>query len=208
MILLASKTINQNMPRSLEKFNNYFETKKIKYTSTRAGVVKTIEKQNDYKIDYDVLALEVLSGESAPTSEAQRKVIFSLKDMTEAELLAKGGDMLVAFSLLGMELVVINLGEKLINITDDVKQRASIHYTCAVAMYENQQFHKVIDIVNDIIDIEPLLTEEVMAFEYLKAEALFKLNRVKEARAIFTKIKKWNPHFRLVRQRLTEIEAP
>ncbi len=208
MFLLADKSEELNKPLSLKKFAQYFTAKNLIYHSaTTTPSKKLADDRNAFKIDYDILALQVLSGEATPTLDAQRKVIFSLHDLNESELRLKGNDMLVAFSLLGMELVVIYLSEKLIKITEDVKQRASIHYTCAVALFENQQFHKVIDIVNDVVEIEPLHSEEIMAFEYLKAEALLKLNRSKDARIIFAKIKKWNPHFRLVSQRLTELEA-
>ena len=46
-----------------------------------------------------------------------------------------------------------------------------------------------------------------MAFEYLKAEALLKLKRAKQAHALFTKINKRNPSYRLVLQRLKDSEV-
>ena len=54
---------------------------------------------------------------------------------------------------------------------------------------------------------EPLLKEERIAFDYLKAEALFKLKRYKQAGNIFAQIKKFNPYFRLVSQRLRDSET-
>lgn len=195
-----------NKDKFIEKFSKFLHSKNVKIEKVIKKVSSETPSQN-FKVNYDELALEVISGELNPTSDEQRKVMIGLRDISEKELLSKGVDMIVAFNLLGMDEVVKMLGERLIPLITDVRTRASVEFTCAQSLFEKQNFYAVIDYIDDVLEKEPLLDSELMAFEYLKAEALLKLKRIKQAHVLFTKINKRNPSYRLVHQRLKESEA-
>jgi len=75
--------------------------------------------------------MNLLTGAIEPNKEEQRRVINSLKYISDEELLAKGQEMIVAFELLGMEEVVISLCERLAKALTEVKQRASVFFVWA-----------------------------------------------------------------------------
>jgi tetratricopeptide (TPR) repeat protein len=153
------------------------------------------------------MALELLSGIKEPNNEEQRRVINSLKFISDQELTSKGQDLIVAFELLGMEQVVYELCQKMLELQIDIKDRVITFYVWAQALSNNGDFYKTIDLIDDIFQKEPLNAEEGIAFKYLKAEACLKIKRLKMAKELYLEIKKINPHYRLVGERLVEIEA-
>lgn len=159
----------------------------------------TKEKLN---IDYDQIAMDFLSGIKEPNDEDQRRVINSLKYIPEDELSSKGQEMIIAFELLGMEQVVLALCETMIGILTDVKQRSSTYYVWTQALINLGEFYKAIDLIDEVLVSEPLYGEERLAFLYVKAEACLKLNKVKMAKELYSFIKKQNPNYRLVKERL------
>ena len=208
LFLKLNKCVQEmNKDKFLERFATFLRSKKVKIENLKTDKTSTTILSNSLKVNYDELALDVISGELTPNNEEQRKVLIGLRELTDDELLAKGPDMIVAFSLLGMDEVVKNLGDRMIPLLTDVRARASVQYTCAQALYEKQNFYTVLDYIDDVLEKEPLLETELMAFEYLKAEALLKLKRAKQAHALFTKINKRNPSYRLVLQRLKDSEV-
>ncbi len=207
LFLKLNKHVQEtNKDKFIEKFSKFLHSKNVKIEKVVKKANTATQSQN-FKVNYDELALEVISGELNPTSDEQRKVMIGLRDISDKELLSKGVDMIVAFSLLGMDEVVKMLGERLIPLITDVRTRASVEFTCAQSLFEKQNFYAVVDYVDDVLEKEPLLDSELMAFEYLKAEALLKLKRIKQAHVLFAKINKRNPSYRLVHQRLKESEA-
>jgi hypothetical protein len=163
-------------------------------------------QKSDLHMDYDKLAMDVMSGLIEPSLNEQKRIIISIKDLSTEELLEKGSDMIVAFGLLGMDKVVVHLCERMLPILSQVKQRASIQFMMAQALYNNSEYYKVIDLVDDITGTEPLIYEEMLAFNYLKAESFLKLKKYKQAKELFLIIKKNNPHYRLVGERLRHLE--
>jgi len=184
--ILKNKNIKTNSKKKLENKN-------------------TISNKESLNLNYDQVAMDLISGIIEPNNEEQRRVINSLKFISEEELLSKGHEMIVAFELLGMEEVVLVLCEKLIFITSDIKQRASTYYIWAQAYCNCGEFYKAIDLIDRVMKTEPLNQEEQLAFLYIKAEACLKLKKIKAAEELFVLIKKINPHYRLVRERLKEI---
>ena len=168
---------------------------------------KTTEKKEKFTINYDQIAMDLLSGDKEPNYEEQRRVMNSLKFVTDEELSVKGLEMIVAFELLGMEHVVILLCEKMINILIDVKQRASTFYVWTQALLNLTENHKVIDLVDDVLYSEDVYGEERLAFLYVKAEAYFKLNKIKTAKEIYTLIQQEQPGYRSVGERLKIVET-
>lgn len=210
--LLANKAIELNKEKALKNFLVCFQERNIsiKQFKNRAknnNATKEKFSEKILKLDYDQIAMDVISGELIPKTDEQRKVIITLQDMTDEELKSKGKDMIVAFGLLGMEKVVLSLCERIIPLLSEVQDRASVQYLKGQTLFECSEYHQVIDLANEVIQDEPLLKNELIAFEYLKAEAFFKLKKYKFAKEIYTKIKKHNSNYRLVGERLKYIEA-
>lgn len=191
-----------------KKFLLYLSTKKVNVKSFTEVKEKKVEvkKESDLHVDYDKLAMDVMSGVIEPSVNEQKRIIISIKDFSKVELLEKGKDMIVAFGLLGMDKVVIHLCERLLPLLTDVKDRASTQFMLAQALFNNGEFYKVIDLIDDTFDSEPLVDDEVMAFNYLKAESYLKLKKYKLAKELFLIIKKNSPHYRLVGERLRHLE--
>lgn len=184
-------------------------TKNIKVRSYKAPESKEVLTANEkLNVDYDQIAMELLSGVKEPNNEEQRRVLNSLKYITEEELRTKGQEMIIAFELLGMEQVVLSLCESMINILTDVKQRASTFYLWAQALFNTNEFYKTIELIDEVLHAEPLYGEERLAFLYVKAEACLKLNKIKMAKELYNAIKKQNPNYRLVGERLKTLETP
>lgn len=207
-LLLAEKSQTLKKEDHKKRFLLYLTTKKVNVKSFTEKPEKKKEQANDsdLHIDYDKLAMDVMSGVIEPSVNEQKRIIISIQDFSKIELLEKGKDMIVAFGLLGMDKVVIHLCERLLPLLRDVKERASTQFMLGQALFNNGEFYKVIDLIDDTFDSEPLVDEEVLAFNYLKAESYLKLKKNKLAKELFLIIKKNNPHYRLVGERLSHLE--
>lgn len=206
-IFLTEKTAELKKNESQKKFLDFLNDKKIntdKFTKTSKPSSK--EKLINLSTDYDQLAMDVISGAIEPSITEQKRIIFSIDTLSDEEILDKGKEMIIAFGLLGMDQVVVKLSERVIGLTNEVKERASIFFMKAQALYNKGDFYKVVDLVDDVLLREALVDEEVLAFDYIKAESLFKLRKFKQAKEIYEKIKKKNPHYRLVKERLKNFD--
>ncbi len=192
----------------VKKFEQLFSNKKVKVKKiTETAQPKHQRKNEKLHLDYDQVAMDLLSGSIEPNDEEQRRVLSSLKFITEEELNKRGKDMIVAFELLGMEKVVLTLCEQMIKLTEDIKERASLYFIWAQALNNSGDFFKTIDLIDEVLAKEPFYEEERVAFLYLKAEACVKVKKIKMAKEIFAQIKKFNPHYRLVGERLKALET-
>lgn len=208
MLALTEKTFQLNKPNHQKKFMAFLQEKKVntKRFEEKKPKASTVEKSDKLHADYDQLAMDVMSGAVEPSITEQRKILLSIEDLHDDELLSKGKDMIVAFGLLGMDKVVVRLSERVIPLMTNVKERISIQFMMAQALFNHAEYYKVSDMVDDITGSEPLLNDEILAFYYLKAESLLKLKKHKAAKDIFIKIKQQNPHYRLVGERLRSLE--
>lgn len=207
-ILLLNKSRNFKNKSYEKNFTSLLKNKNIRIIEPKTEAVseksKTIEKLN---VDYDQIAMDLLSGAKEPSHEEQRRVINSLKFITDEELSTRGQEMIMAFELLGMEEVVLLLCERIIKTLSDVKLRASTYFVWAQALMNSEEHYKAIDLIDEVLETEPLYGDEILAFYYLKAEACLKLRKFKLAKELYMFVKKQNPHYRLVRERLRTIEA-
>lgn len=204
---IAHKAAAMKKENHKKNFLNFLTTKKV---SLKAFENKNTEDSDRttkaLHVDYDQLAMDVISGSLEPSITEQRKILISIKGLTDEEVIQKGKDMIVAFGLLGMDKVVIELCMRAIPLMSDVKSRASVQFMMAQAMFNSGDFYKVIDLVDDIFENEPLLEIEMNDFNYLKAESYLKLKKLKNAKEIYLAIKKYNPQYRLVGERLKHLE--
>ena len=207
-LALLEKAKEKKNAKAEKQLIHLLQTKKIKLRNYKNENIK-IENVNNEKLnlDYDQVAMDLLSGAIKPNQEEQRRVLNSLKFISDEELIAKGQEMIVAFELLGMEQVVFSLCEKMVSLLSDIKQKASVYYVWAQALSNLGEYYKALDLIEDVVQAQPLYGDELLAFIYLKAEAYLKLKKIKLAKELYLKIKKENPHYRLVGERLKAIEA-
>lgn len=206
-IVLLDRSREMKNKEFEKKLLKLFEVKKIKIPNYKAPSTKPAVIANEnLNLNYDQVAMDLLSGAIEPSMEEQRRVINSLKFIPQEELTAKGQDMIVAFELLGMEQVVLTLCESVMKVQTDVKQRASTYYVWSQALFNTNDFYKAIDLIDEVLQSEPLYGEERLAFLYLKAEACLKLNKLKMAKDLYSSIKKQNANYRLVGERLKQLE--
>lgn len=190
-----------------ENILSFLRSKKVNLKAFEVKAPQTGKtKDHTLHVDYDQLAMDVISGVKEPSITEQKRILVSIQNLNDEELMDKGKDMIVAFGLLGMDKVVVRLCERVIPLIKEVKQRAGIQFMLAQAYYNSNEFHKACDLIDDTFESEPLLPDEAVAFNYLKGESLLKLKKYKMAKELFLLIKKYNSHYRLVGERLRELE--
>lgn len=207
-LILAERASELKKTEHKKKFITFLKNKKVNTESLedKKATSDSQKKDASFNFDYDQLAMDVMSGAIEPSITEQKKILISIQELSDEELQTKGKDMIVAFGLLGMDKVVVKLCERVIPMLTAVDQRAGVQFMLAQSLYNNGDYHKVIDIIDDTFGEEPLLPDEMLAFNYLKAESYLKLKKYKTAKDIFLSIKRFNPHYRLVGERLSNIE--
>lgn len=207
-LALAEKAQSLKKSEHKRKFLAFLASKKVDIKAFEEKKPQAVSSKKDtvLNVDYDQLAMDVMSGVMEPSLAEQKRILISIHDLSNEDLVTKGKDMVVAFGLLGMDKVVASLCERILPLLTEVSQRASIQFMMAQALYNNNEFYKVIDMIDDTFNEEPLLDEEVLAFNYLKAESFLKLKKNRAAKELFLIIKKYNPHYRLVGERLRHLE--
>lgn len=204
---LTEKTIAMKKTESTGKFLDFLGKKDINtghFSETKKAAIK--EKEIALNTDYDQLAMDVMSGALEPSITEQKRILVSIQSLSDEEILQKGKDMIIAFGLLGMDQVVVNLCGRIIPLITEVKERASLLFMQAQSLFNSSDYYKVIELVDDTFSKEALVPDEAMAFDYIKAESFLKLKKMKQAKEIYTKIKKQNPHYRLVGERLRSFD--
>lgn len=206
-IQLTQKANSMKKHESHIKFEKFISEKGVKLEAP-AAVKSTKVKEKDIVLstDYDQLAMDVMSGVLEPSITEQKRILVSIQDLTNEEIQQKGKDMIIAFGLLGMDQVVVSLCERAIPLISDVKERASLIFMQAQSLFNKGDFYKVIDLVNDTFSREALVPEEAIAFDYIQAESFLRLKKINQAKEIYIRIKKQNPNYRLVGERLRSFD--
>jgi tetratricopeptide (TPR) repeat protein len=87
-----------------------------------------------------------------------------------------------------------------------VEEKIGHEYLRVNVLLEGKKYWEALARAENLLLTYPLIPEEEKCFLYLKAEANFFLGRKKEAKEIYLKIKEASPSYRLVGNRLLEIE--
>lgn len=205
--LLAEKAREKKKVNHEKNFLKYLVSKKVDIKEfDKKKKSKPRVQESELNMDYDQLAMDLISGSIEPSIAEQKRILISINNLSDLEIVEKSKDMIIAFGLLGMDKVVMELCARAIPLMPDVKSRTSILFMKAQAMFNSSDYYKVVDLVDDMFENEPLLPDEMNDFDYLKAESLLKLKKYKNAEVIFMKIKKYNPQYRLVGVRLKYLE--
>ena len=160
----------------------------------------------NYKVDYDQLAFDLISGSLPVNAEEERKVIASIELMSYDELVSKGEDMLIAFKMLNMNLVVRFLTSRLLEFELSARSKASIAFICAQSFFEDEMWFELSDFITKQSMIIPYLEDELLAMEYLNFQGMLKAKRIVDAKKIGQKILRTRSQYRDVANRLKEIE--
>lgn len=206
LMYLAEKNLeidNASTSDFNKNFIKLFKSKKIETYHLENYKKKEIAKEKIDNKTLDLMALNLFSKQELITDE--ESVITYLKFLSEDELKEKGQDMIVSFSFLSMSKVVRYLCEELLKISKEMKERVSLHYAIAQSLYDCENYYKSIDVAFDVMEEEVLLENEKIAFKYLIAECYLALDRKDKAKVMYKEVMKSNPHYRLVKERLSEI---
>ncbi len=183
----------------LKKVNNYRLVNPIQKTLA--------PEDKNLVLDYDQLALSLMSGNTKPEEFEQKRIMVFIAQLNDEEFLTRGKDMAIAFSFLGMDLIVAKICQRLIPLMTDLKDSISTYYVLGEALVNSEQYYETIDLVDDLQTRLPLNTNEIIAFEYLRAESYFYLGKKSRAKSIFLTIKKMNSNYRMVNIRLKVLES-
>jgi hypothetical protein len=157
--------------------------------------------------NYDQLAYELISGKKSSAEFEQNKIIAELKAMEFDNVKNDGIEMATAFRFLGMDEVVLYIGDRIYNEIEDIKTKTSLKFLCVESLLNLGKNYQAIQTIEIFLAREPVFGEEKLALEYLLAEAYFNLGKTIEAKKRFQEIQSKNPHYRKVFQRLKLLEA-
>ena len=207
-LILSQKAVLLGKQKYHKLFENFLLKNNVRFTKDKILVERLEEFKNEkLNVDYDQLAYELLSGAIDPSLKEQDKVISSLKFLSDSELESKGLEMILAFEFLGMEKVVLVLCQRLLPLLSETKKRASCYFVWAQNLVSRGEYYKALDLIEEILNTEPIYGDELLAFVYLRAESYFNLNKFRLAHEIYLGIKKIKTNYRLTRERIAIIEA-
>lgn len=129
-------------------------------------------------------------------------------ELTSLEQLEIEYDHLVyTFNNFGFYNVSLLLIEKIIKtIDDDLEKELGLIYLKCETMRMSSNYYGALNEIETLLDERPLTDNEKISFYYLKGELLRSLGRKKEALKSYSKVYHLNKSFRMVMDRLKEIE--
>lgn len=115
-------------------------------------------------------------------------------------------DMIVGFNLINIPNVALEIIKKVNR--EDLTEREVINldYLRIETLIAAQRFYEARDSVEDVLAETPLLKDERLAFQYLRAESYWQLGKIQIAKKLFGDISIKYPNYRLTNQRLNAIE--
>lgn len=158
-------------------------------------------------LDYDQMALGLISGVVRPDVYEQKRILVFINQMSDEEIISRGKDMSIAFNFLGMDLVVAKLCKRIAPLVSDLKEQISLYFILAESLLNSREYYEVVELCNELISGKPLNNDELLAFEYLLAESYFFLGKTDRAKGIFKRLMKKNPNYRMVAMRIRALES-
>jgi hypothetical protein len=115
-------------------------------------------------------------------------------------------DMAIGFNLLEIPKVSLEILNRVDIQALETRDEINFYYLKAETLMRMKSYYKVRDLVEDVLMAKPLLVEESIAFQYLRAEAYYNLSYSKIALAQYKKIKTLEENYRLTEERISKIE--
>ena len=117
-------------------------------------------------------------------------------------------NLIYTFNTLGFYKVSITLINLIIIEIDEkaIKLKIELIYLKCETLILSKNLYGALNEIEEFLDIEPLTSKEKINFLYLKAEVLRKLGKKSEALKVYSKVYHINKKYRMVSNRLKEIE--
>lgn len=115
-------------------------------------------------------------------------------------------DMIVGFNLLNLPSVALEIIKKVDDQNMTEREKVNVHYLKIETLLLNEDFYEARDLAEDVLTEVPLVKEERLSFQYLRAECYWRLQKYNIAKKLFADIESRNPGYRLTSQRLRSIE--
>lgn len=225
LILLSKYARFFNCEALVSTVNDYLQNNKKKIT--KEDYYNALEKVGTYREELDItlsqksekedkkisfLGKKILGFEEIKDKEffINEKCFIKVCELLEDELINRFySDLTICFLTMGFYEVANSILNRVENIIESLSLLEKInHEYLRISIFLNQKkFWEVSSRVDNLLLNYPLLPEEQKCFLYLKAEANFFLGRRNEAKEIYLKILKTSPNYRLVENRLFEIET-
>jgi hypothetical protein len=216
---LVSENNNSDINELLENLKVLDpDNRLVQETRSRKGYTEEYESSVVNKIDKveEDLLLEISKflprdeeHELNEIENSERAFSKVISLMPTEELLNGAVDMVAAFNTLGMPNVSLQILELLSNESSaeiSVKEILNIKYLLIESYLEDKRYYKALNVVEETCESFPLIVNEKKCFYYLRAEILRKLGNIKEAYKYYTYVSQLDGQYRMVKQRLKEIE--
>lgn len=195
--------------------NHHFNSLQALLKEKNISIKSDIEESNKKPIfgtehnvlDYDQMALGLISGDVRPDVYEQKRILVFINQMNDEEIISRGKDMSIAFNFLGMDLVVTQLCRRIAPLVSDLKEQISLYFILAESLLNSGEYYEVVELCNELISGKPLNDGELLAFEYLLAESYFFLGKADRAKGIFKRLMKKNPNYRMIAMRIRVLES-
>lgn len=156
---------------------------------------------------YKDLMSELSRYSSSENSENLQEKFNALASFYEWEYIQNNyEDMIVGLNLLSLSQVAFDVAERVDIKLLSEEERINLEYLKLETLMQLEKYFSVRDGVDDMINNFPIKGNELLSLLYLRAEALLGLKQLKNAYFAFLEIFKINNNYRLVRQRLKELE--
>jgi len=208
---LAVNNYLQNNKKKLTKEEYYkaIQSNQIIHKSPAKAVVpNNLEKENN---QLSFLGKKIIGSKEILDKETfiNERCMIKVCELLDDEIIFKFyNDFIVCFLTMRFYEVansVLDRVEK--NIAAfNVEEKIGHEYLRINVLLEDKKYWEALTRSENLLLSYPLIPEEEKCFLYLKAEANFFLGRKKDAKEIYLKIKETSPSYRLVENRLLEIE--
>ncbi|WP_127715214.1 hypothetical protein [Halobacteriovorax sp. HLS] len=130
-------------------------------------------------------------------------------ELSQKEFLTKNyNNLIYTFNTLGFYKVSIKLINILLIDSEDIsiKFKVELVYLKCETLIMSKNLYGALNEIEEFLEQEPLTQKEKINFWYLKAEVLRMLGNKREALKVYSKVFKINKNYRMVSDRLKEIE--
>ncbi len=192
---------NEEVERELEKL------KKINpehpYVSNNKG---NVESRNPEEIFKNLLA-EVSTYSKNNKEKIEIDAYRSMANYYDKEYVQNNyEDMIIGLNLLNLPAVALQLSEMVDSEALNEEDNINLEYLKLETLMILEEYFKVRDIVEDMLGKYPVKGDELYSLLYLRAEAYLNLGQYENAYNSFNEIKALKSSYRLVNQRLKELE--
>lgn len=186
----------------LEKIDPSHElVKKLIKADVAGNTLKTEDKYQSL-----IKEIETYSSKFSPQEEVGDQFRGLVKHYDYQFVQENYEDMIVGFNLLNLPSVSLELLKKVDDKKLSDKEKINIHYLKIETLLMNENYYEARDLAEDVLTEVPLVKEERLSFQYLRAECYWRLQKYGVAKKLFADIESRNPGYRLTSQRLRSIE--